>query len=168
MATVYLSLGSNLGHREANIKSALEMLGQETRILQVSSLYETEPVGYKDQPWFLNLVCAVETELAPQALLELAQTIEKNLGRKQTCRFGPRLIDLDILFYDDLVLDSPDLTIPHPRLAERAFVLVPLKEIAPGLVHPLSDLTIEELLKRLENPEQVCLYSELSNQQFNQ
>lgn len=164
MATTYLSLGSNLGDREANIKSALKMLGQEARILKVSSLYETEPVGYKDQPWFLNLVCSLETDLSPQALLELAKTIEKNLGRKPTHRFGPRPIDIDILFYDDLILDSPDLVIPHPRLIERAFVLVPLKEITTNLVHPLSGLTIEELLERVENPEGVHLYSEFSNQ----
>ena len=164
MATAYLSLGSNLGHREANIASALKMLGQEARILKVSSFYETEPVGYKDQPWFLNCACAIETELAPQALLKLAKTIERNLGRKRTLRFGPRLIDIDILFYDDLILDSPDLVIPHPRLAERAFVLVPLKEIAPNLVHPLLGVTIEELLGGTESLERVRLYSEFSNQ----
>ena len=164
MATAYLSLGSNLGHREANIASVLKTLGQETRILKVSSLYETEPVGYKDQPWFLNLVCSVETDLSPRALLELAKTIEKNLGRKPTLRFGPRLIDIDILFYDGLVLDSPDLVIPHPRLAERAFVLVPLKEIAPNLVHPLLEATIEELWQKAENLERTRLYSEFSSQ----
>jgi len=164
MATAYLGLGSNLGHREANIASALNMLGREARILKVSSLYETEPVGHKDQPWFLNCTCSVETELAPQALLELAKNIEKNLGRKRTLRFGPRLIDIDILFYDDLILDSPDLVIPHPRLAERAFVLVPLKEIAPNLVHPLLGVTIEELLEGAEDLERVRLYSEFSNQ----
>lgn len=164
MATVYLSLGSNLGDREKNIASALEMLGQEARILKVSSLYETEPVGYKEQPWFLNCVCAAETELTPQALLELAKTIERKLGRKLTHRFGLRTIDIDILFYDDLILDSPDLVIPHPRLTERAFVLVPLKEIAPNLVHPLLDLTIEELLERAEKLEEVHLYSESSSQ----
>lgn len=133
-------------------------------MLKVSSLYETEPVDYKDQPWFLNLVCSVETDLPPQALLKLAKTIEKNLGRKLTRRFGPRLIDIDILFYDDLVLDSPDLIIPHPRLAERAFVLVPLKEIAPNLVHPLLEATIEELWQKGENLERTRLYSEFSSQ----
>ncbi|MFQ5886235.1 MAG: 2-amino-4-hydroxy-6-hydroxymethyldihydropteridine diphosphokinase [Anaerolineae bacterium] len=164
MATAYLSLGSNLGNREANIKSALKMLGQEARIVKVSSLYETEPVGYRDQPWFLNLVCAVETDLSPQALLELVKTIEKGLGRKPTRRFGPRLIDIDILFYDGLILDSPDLVIPHPRLAERAFVLLPLREIAPKLVHPLLGTTIEELWQKAENLEQIHLYSEFSSQ----
>lgn len=164
MATSYLSLGSNLGDRETNIASALKMLGQETQILKVSSLYETEPVGYKDQPWFLNCVCAVETELSPQALLKFAKAIERNLGWERTIRFGPRAIDIDILFYDGLILDSSDLVIPHPRLAERAFVLVPLKEITPGLSHPLLDLTIEELLERVESPEEVRLYSEFSSQ----
>jgi len=164
MATAYLSLGSNLGDREANIASALKMLGREARILEVSSLYETEPVGYKDQPWFLNCACSVETNLSPQALLEFVKAIEKNLGRKPTLRFGPRLIDIDILFYDGLILDSPDLVVPHPRLAERAFVLVPLKEIAPNLVHPLSGLTIEELFEGAENLERTRLYSESSNQ----
>jgi len=164
MATAYLSLGSNLGHREANLASALKMLGREARTLKVSSLYETEPVGYKAQPWFLNCACSVETDLSPQALLKLAKTIEKGLGRKPALRFGPRLIDIDILFYDDLILDSPDLVIPHPRLAERAFVLVPLKEIAPHLVHPLLGVTIEELFEGAEDLERVRLYSEFSNQ----
>jgi len=164
MATSYLSLGSNLGDRETNIASALKILGQKVRISKVSSLYETEPVGYKDQPWFLNCVCSVETELSPQALLKFAKAIERNLGRKRTIRFGPRVIDIDILFYDGLILDSSDLVIPHPRLAERPFVLVPLKEIAPNLAHPLSGLTVEELLERAEKSEEVSLYSEFSSQ----
>jgi 2-amino-4-hydroxy-6-hydroxymethyldihydropteridine diphosphokinase len=164
MAIAYLSLGSNLGNREANIKSALKMMGQKVRIVKVSSLYETEPVGYKDQPWFLNCACSAETDLAPHALLKFVKAIERKLGRKPTFRFGPRVIDIDILFYDDLILDSPDLIIPHHRLAERAFVLVPLTEIAPGLIHPLLDQTIEDLLQRVERLEKVRLYSEFSNQ----
>ncbi|MGB5933914.1 MAG: 2-amino-4-hydroxy-6-hydroxymethyldihydropteridine diphosphokinase, partial [Anaerolineae bacterium] len=164
MATAYLSLGSNLGHREANIASALKMLGQEAWILKVSSLYETEPVGYKDQPWFLNCVCSVETDLSPQALLKFVKAIERKLGRREDIRFGPRLIDIDILFYNSLILDSPDLIIPHPRLVERAFVLLPLREIAPELVHPLLRATIEELWQKAENLEGIRFYSEFSSQ----
>ncbi len=164
MAIAYLSLGSNLGDRETNISSALKILGQKVRISKVSSLYETEPVGYKDQPWFLNCVCSVETELSPQALLKFAKAIERKMGRKRTIRFGPRVIDIDILFYDGLILDSSDLVIPHPRLAERAFVLVPLKEIAPGLMHPLLGLTVEEILERAEKLKEARLYSEFSSQ----
>ncbi len=164
MATAYLSLGSNLGHREANIASALKMLGQEAWILKVSSLYETEPVGYKDQPWFLNCVCSVETDLSPQALLKFVKAIERKLGRREDIRFGPRLIDIDILFYNSLILDSPDLIIPHPRLVERAFVLLPLREIAPELVHPLLRATIEQLWQKAENLEGIRFYSEFSSQ----
>lgn len=164
MATAYLSLGSNLGHREANIASALKMLGQEAWILKVSSLYETEPVGYKNQPWFLNCVCSVETDLSPQALLKFVKAIERKLGRREDIRFGPRLIDIDILFYNSLILDSPDLIIPHPRLVERAFVLLPLREIAPELVHPLLRATIEELWQKAENLEGIRFYSEFSSQ----
>ena len=164
MATAYLSLGSNLGHREANIASALKMLGQEAWILKVSSLYETEPVGYKDQPWFLNCVCSVETDLSPQALLKFLKAIERKLGLREDIRFGPRLIDIDILFYDGLILDSPDLIIPHPRLVGRAFVLLPLREIAPELVHPLLRATIEELWQKAENLEGIRFYSEFSSQ----
>ena len=164
MATAYLSLGSNLGHREANIASALKMLGQEAWILKVSSLYETEPVGYKDQPWFLNCVCSVETDLSPQALLKFVKAIERKLGRREDIRFGPRLIDIDILFYNSLILEAPDLIIPHPRLVERAFVLLPLREIAPELVHPLLRATIEELWQKAENLEGIRFYSEFSSQ----
>jgi 2-amino-4-hydroxy-6-hydroxymethyldihydropteridine diphosphokinase len=164
MAAAYLSLGSNLGHREANIASALKMLGQEAWILKVSSLYETEPVGYKDQPWFLNCVCSVETDLSPQALLKFVKAIERKLGLREDIRFGPRLIDIDILFYDGLILDSPDLIIPHPRLVGRAFVLLPLREIAPELVHPLLRATIEELWQKAENLEGIRFYSEFSSQ----
>jgi 2-amino-4-hydroxy-6-hydroxymethyldihydropteridine diphosphokinase len=164
MATAYLSLGSNLGDREKNIASALKMLRKEARILKVSSLYETDPVGYRDQPWFLNCVCAVETNLSPHALLNLVGAIERKMGRKPTRRFGPRIIDIDILFYDNLILDSPDLVIPHPRLVDRAFVLVPLKEMAPGLMHPFLGLTVEEILERAEKLEEARLYSEFSSQ----
>ena len=146
MAKVYLGLGSNLGDRAANIKKALQLLESQMELTAVSPLYETEPVGVKKQPLFLNAVCAGQTTLAPQALLEFVKGIEKKMGRTPTVRFGPRLIDIDILFYDDLVLETPTLQIPHPRLTRRAFVLVPLAQIAPHLVHPASGLTIREIL----------------------
>jgi len=135
------------------------MLSEGVRVTARSSLYETEPVGLRDQPWFLNMVCAGETDLDPQALLDFAKGIEGAMGRAETVRFGPRLIDIDILFYDDLVLKTPDLEIPHPRLAERAFVLVPLAEIAPYLVHPLLGLTVREILERATGLEEVHLIS---------
>lgn len=150
MAKVYLGLGSNLGDRAANIKKALQLLESQVAITTVSPLYETEPVGIKEQPWFLNAVCAGQTALDPQALLTFVKGIEKKMGRTPTVRFGPRLIDIDILFYDDLVLESPTLQIPHPRLTHRAFVLVPLAQVAPHLVHPCLGLTIREILAQAE------------------
>ena len=145
--TVYLGLGSNMGDRQRNLDRALDLLSQRLRVTRVSSAYDTEPVGNVNQPRFLNLVCQVYTRLAPQALLALAKGIECKLGRTSGTQ-QPRPIDIDILFYGDLVLDTPELVIPHPRLANRAFVLVPLAEIAPDLIHPVYRKTIKELLSR--------------------
>ena len=145
--TVYLGLGSNMGDRQRNLDRALDLLSQRLRVTRVSSAYDTEPVGNVNQPRFLNLVCQVYTRLAPQALLALAKGIECKLGRTSGTQ-QPRPIDIDILFYGDLVLDTPELVIPHPRLANRAFVLVPLAEIAPDLIHPVYRKTIKELLAR--------------------
>ena len=115
----------------------------------LSSVYETKPWGYAHQPSFLNLVCRVDTNLAPQELLGAAQEVERILGRAPTFRYGPRVIDVDILLYGDRVVDTQDLRVPHPLLGERAFVLVPLAEIAPELVHPELGVSIRELLERL-------------------
>ncbi len=146
-ATVYLSLGANLGDRLANLRLALTRLQTLARLEEVSSLYETQPQGVSDQPLFLNAVCRVSTGLEPQALLRFLKNVERETGRQPGGeRWGPRPIDLDILLYDDRVLDAPELTVPHPRLAERAFVLVPLCELAPELRHPLLAKTMKELL----------------------
>lgn len=150
MPTVYLGLGGNLGDRRANLRLAcwrLEAGG--VRLERCSSLYETEPWGVADQPRFLNAVCYGETDLTPAALLALAKQIERGLGRLPTVRYGPRPVDIDILLYGETQLASPDLSIPHPRLAERAFVLVPLAEIAPLARVPGTGCTVQELLEAL-------------------
>ncbi|MBF8282316.1 MAG: dihydropteroate synthase [Anaerolineales bacterium] len=149
MPLVYLALGSNLGDRAHNLRRALQALGEQLTLDAVSPCYETEPAYVLDQPRFYNLTCRAQTTLAPLDLLHHLKELETRLGREPTVRFGPRVIDLDILFYDDLVLDTPELTLPHPRLQERAFVLVPLADIAPDLVHPTLKLTIAELRDRL-------------------
>ncbi len=155
MVTAYLGLGSNLGDRKQNLSKALELLSRQVAIDQLSSLYETEPVGFKDQPLFLNAVCRITTTLNPEKLLGCVKGIETAIGRTPSFPNAPRPIDIDILFYGERTARSEALTIPHPRLTQRAFVLIPLAEIAPDLVHPGKGKTIRELLNNLENTEGV-------------
>ena len=142
---VYLALGSNMGNRAANLKEAIASLAPQMEVKAKSSVYETPPWGYEDQEKFLNQVLRVETYLKPEQLIKHLKRLEVALGRKESFQNGPRLIDIDILFYDDLVLYSPALTIPHPRVHERGFVLVPLLDIASDLVHPVKKKSIREL-----------------------
>jgi 2-amino-4-hydroxy-6-hydroxymethyldihydropteridine diphosphokinase len=146
MHTVYLALGTNLGNRLANLKAAMAALPPQMTVRAKSSVYETPPWGYTEQGAFLNQVVKVKTYLEPEPLLKHLKLLEVALGRVSNFQNGPRLIDLDILFYDDIVLNTPLLVIPHPRLHERGFVLVPLNDIAPNLKYPGFRKTVSELL----------------------
>jgi 2-amino-4-hydroxy-6-hydroxymethyldihydropteridine diphosphokinase len=146
---VYLSLGSNVGNRESNLRAAITELGALGRVESVSSFYETEPVEFLDQPWFLNCAVGVETTSPPEEFMRALLRIEKDMGRKRTQEKGPRTIDIDILLFGDLLRTSPGLTIPHPAMSQRRFVLEPLAEIAPEIRHPILKKTIRELLEQL-------------------
>jgi 2-amino-4-hydroxy-6-hydroxymethyldihydropteridine diphosphokinase len=151
MAIAYISIGSNLGDREKNCAHAIKLLKENGIVVKKqSSMHETKPWGVKDQPKFINMAIEVETDKKPEELLRVLKEIEKESGRKETIKWGPRVIDLDILFYDALILKTPDLEIPHPLLHEREFVLKPLCEIAPDKKHPVSGKTIGELYKEVK------------------
>ncbi|HSL27869.1 MAG TPA: 2-amino-4-hydroxy-6-hydroxymethyldihydropteridine diphosphokinase [Anaerolineales bacterium] len=143
--TVYLALGSNLGDRLANLKQAIAALTPQMDVKAKSQVYETPPWGYENQPKFLNQAIKATTYLDPERLLKHIKRLEVALGRKASVPNGPRLIDMDILFYDNLVVNKPSLVIPHPRLHERAFVLLPLMDLAPDLVHPIRRQSVRDM-----------------------
>lgn len=147
---IYIALGTNIGDREGNLKTAKDALFPEVTVMRESSIYVTPPWGYADQPDFLNQVIEVSTLLEPLPLLRFLKDIENRMGRKKLIRNGPRLIDLDILFYGDRVVDIDDLQIPHPRMEGRAFVLVPLHEIAPDLIHPVLEISVSSMLTGID------------------
>ena len=151
MSKIYIGLGSNEGNRFKNLQRALQLLSKDPRIElnKVSSMYETEPLGYTNQNKFLNAVCEVSTSISPYQLLDLLKNIEKKMGRKKTFKWGPRNIDLDILLFDALVINVNGLHIPHKELDKRKFVLLPLCEIAPDVLHPVLKKSIKKLLLNL-------------------
>jgi len=166
MKRVYLSLGSNLGDRVAHVQKALRMLADKgVEICRVSSFYQTEPVDFRAQPWFLNCAVEANTELMPLRLLDTIKSIERALGRRPSASKGPRLIDIDILLYENVVLRSSVLTIPHERLENRRFVLIPLRELAASLRHPVTQRTVLEMLGATDDSSRVVKFkSEASGQ----
>jgi 2-amino-4-hydroxy-6-hydroxymethyldihydropteridine diphosphokinase len=156
MRIIFLSLGSNVGDRQANLRAAIAALeGAGVRVHRVSSLYETQPVDFLEQPWFLNCVLEGETDAPAQTLLNELRRIEERMGSKKLVAKGPRLLDMDILLYGDETVDTPELQVPHPRMTERRFVLEPLAEIAPKLQHPSWSGTISDLLARTQDRSEV-------------
>ncbi len=157
MSRAYVGLGSNVGDPVAHIRKAVELLRSSKGIdrLRLSSLYLSAPIGYADQPWFVNAVAALHTPLQPRALLEALQAIERRMGRHTPFRWGPRNIDCDILLFEDCVIEEPGLIIPHPRLAERRFALEPLVELIPGGIHPGLNKPLGDLLGALGDTQEV-------------
>jgi 2-amino-4-hydroxy-6-hydroxymethyldihydropteridine diphosphokinase len=161
MPTVaYLSLGSNIGNRREYLHDAIARLSKVGQMVAVSSLYETEPVDFTDQAWFLNCAVAIQTTDTPDALMNAVLQIERKIGRVRTAPKGPRTIDIDVLLYDALIIDTPELTVPHPVMHQRRFVLEPLAEIAPGAVHPILNKTVTELLDALPGGPRVREYKD--------
>ena len=153
----YLSLGSNVGDREKNLRAAISRLGQNAlgHVVSTSPFYETEPVEFTDQAWFLNAVVAFETDATPEQLMRSLLTTEQEMGRTRTQKKGPRTIDIDILLFDGVIADAPELTIPHPAMHQRRFVLAPLAEIAGDTLHPVLKKTARQLLDELPTGQEV-------------
>jgi 2-amino-4-hydroxy-6-hydroxymethyldihydropteridine diphosphokinase len=162
LAQVFLSLGSNLGDRLGYLKRAIAKIGESDSmvVLRISPVYETEPVGNPDQSRFLNMVVSIETDFKPLRLLEYLLEIEEKLDRRRNEKWGPRTIDMDILLYDELILNSDRLTLPHPRMHQRRFVLIPLAQISPNLFHPLLKKSVAELLRSCPDQSEVKLSEE--------
>ena len=158
---VWLGLGSNLGDRLTILRTTLHRLGQELKIKKVSSVYETAPMYVSDQPWYLNLVLLADTHRYPDDVVDLCQGVERELGRERTIRYGPRLIDIDLLDWDQRAIESAKTVVPHPRLAERPFVLYPLREIDPEWRHPLTGRSVELMIRDLQTqqPTMIKAYS---------
>jgi 2-amino-4-hydroxy-6-hydroxymethyldihydropteridine diphosphokinase len=163
MNTAYLSVGSNMGDREGLLKNAVELLRDYSEILieNISSIYETDPVGYTDQPLFLNLAIKLKTTLSPQALLSKMHEVESKLDRKRIQKWGPRTIDLDILLYNSVSIQTDVLEIPHPRMLERAFVLIPLSEIASDDVYPDQTISLHQVLCEQRDKEGVRIWKKI-------
>ncbi|MGB2691444.1 MAG: 2-amino-4-hydroxy-6-hydroxymethyldihydropteridine diphosphokinase [Thermodesulfobacteriota bacterium] len=160
MNNVFISIGSNLGDKIGNCRVAVEELAKFSKVNKLSSLYETEPVGKEDQPNFINTAVEIETNLSAQELLIYLKSIEEKMGRVRTEKWGPRTIDLDIIFYGELVIKNDDLAIPHPRAHLRRFVLEPICEIAPNYIHPVLNKTVGVLIKECEDNKQVIKLDE--------
>lgn len=154
--TAFISVGSNMGDRLANCRAGIAGVvdSQLGEITGVSKFYQTEPVDFTEQDWFVNAAVRISTTLKPEKLLDGLKRIEKSVGRRKTVRFGPRMLDLDIVLYDDLILDSSKLTLPHPRMHKRRFVLVPICDIEPKIIHPVLRVGLRELLQGLDETEQ--------------
>lgn len=155
---VYLSLGSNMGDREAHLRDAIARLQGESRVVSISSFYETEPVEFTDQAWFLNCAVALETTETPEQLMAAILNIEREMGRQRIQRKGPRVIDIDILLFSDRIIDTKELAVPHPAMHQRRFVLQPLVEIGPEVLHPVLKRTVRQLLDALPAGQTVRLF----------
>lgn len=162
MNGVYIALGSNIGDRFDHLLQGKNALAEEMDVMMISPVYDTEPVGTAEPDRYLNAVLSARTNLSPEELLSLCLTIERENGRQRSVRNAPRTLDLDLLFYDDLCLETPDLTLPHPRMHERAFVLAPFADIAPDAVHPKLGLSVQKLFDRCEQKERLVRRTEYS------